>query len=378
MWTRRQMLVRGGLALLGGAGACFAFPGDNPPPAGDERDALPDGSASRGMINLRADESIDRGLQYLYNSGDNGAYGTRLLKRGNIAVSALAGLAFMAGGHQPGRGAYGKAVTAAVKYVLEGPKKSSRKGYLYNPEALQQGPMYGHGFGTLFLAEVAGMVNEKELRSRVHDTLRDAVALILHAQHASGGWRYDPEPNDADLSVTVCQMMALRAARNAGVGVPKDNARKCIEYVKRCQDAAGFFRYQPGMFALGNTESFARTAAGVSALNSAGVYRNDPKDGAAVEKGLKFLQNNRPGALGPGRGRQDRMHYFYGHYYAVQAMWTAGGDDWTNWYPAIRDELVGSQQNDGSWDDGICPHYSTAMASIILQVPNNYLPILQK
>ena len=34
--------------------------------------------------------------------------------------------------------------------------------------------------------------------------------------------------------------------------------------------------------------------------------------------------------------------------------------------------------DDGSWDDGICPHYSTAMACIILQVPNNYLPILQK
>ena len=72
------------------------------------------------------------------------------------------------------------------------------------------------------------------------------------------------------------------------------------------------------------------------------------------------------------------MHYFYGHYYAVQAMWTAGGDYWTSWYPAIRDELIAAQQNDGSWDDGICPHYATAMACIILQVPNNYLPILQR
>ena len=37
------------------------------------------------------------------------------------------------------------------------------------------------------------------------------------------------------------------------------------------------------------------------------------------------------------------MHYFYGHYYAVQAMWTAGGRYWSAWYPAVRDELVGRQ-----------------------------------
>ena len=31
------------------------------------------------------------------------------------------------------------------------------------------------------------------------------------------------------------------------------------------------------------------------------------------------------------------------------------------------------------WNDRrICPHYCTAMACIILQMPNNYLPILQR
>jgi hypothetical protein len=75
------------------------------------------------------------------------------------------------------------------------------------------------------------------------------------------------------------------------------------------------------------------------------------------------------------------MHYFYGHYYAAQAMWTAGGAYWSDWYPAIRDELISRTRRlryDGSWTDAICPHYGTAMACIILQIPNNYLPILQK
>ena len=133
----------------------------------------------------------------------------------------------------------------------------------------------------------------------------------------------------------------------------------------------GSFVYQLGNrnFAFpGAAGAFARTAAGVSALYSAGIY-----SGPEVERGLRFLQNNRPQ-----RGRQADMHYSYGHYYAVQCMWTAGGDYWKKWFPYIRDELISCQLRDGSWDDMICSHYGAAMACIILQVPNNYLPILQK
>jgi hypothetical protein len=116
-------------------------------------------------------------------------------------------------------------------------------------------------------------------------------------------------------------------------------------------------------------QGFARTAAGVVALYSAGIYK-----GPEIEKGLSFLLNQRPQT-----GFRPDMHYFYGHYYAVQAMWTAGGEYWKAWYPYIRDELIARQSRaDGSWIDQICSHYGTAMACLILQVPNNYLPILQK
>ena len=87
------------------------------------------------------------------------------------------------------------------------------------------------------------------------------------------------------------------------------------------------------------------------------------------------MRRNRP--VGGPMNHLD-IHYFYGHYYATQAMWAAGGDYWKEWFPFIRDELVGRQYNDGFWVDGICIHYATAMACIILQVPNNYLPILQR
>jgi hypothetical protein len=125
----------------------------------------------------------------------------------------------------------------------------------------------------------------------------------------------------------------------------------------------------------GGPVAFARTAAGVVALYSAGVYK-----GAEVESGLKYLMQFKPNQDFRHREIPD-LHYFYGHYYAAQAMWTAGGERWKEWYPAIRDELVnraGRHRADSAWSDSICSHYATAMACIILQIPNNYLPILQK
>ena len=54
------------------------------------------------------------------------------------------------------------------------------------------------------------------------------------------------------------------------------------------------------------------------------------------------------------RASRRQSHYFYGHYYAVQAMWQAGSDYWDRWYPAIRDELLRSQRRPPSFTDRQC------------------------
>jgi hypothetical protein len=58
-------------------------------------------------------------------------------------------------------------------------------------------------------------------------------------------------------------------------------------------------------------------------------------------------------------------------------MWQAGGEHWQRWAPAIHDVLLARQKPDGSWPETVCYEYGTAMACIILQMPNNYLPIFQ-
>src|SRR5207253_11026674 len=143
--------------------------------------------------------------------------------------------------------------------------------------------------------EAHGMVHDIKLRDELRDKLRLALQLIAKSQNSEGGWRYYPTSRDADLSVTVCQIMALRSGRNAGFAVPADVVKKCIEYVKRCQEKrGGWFRYmaQGG----GPRDAFARTGAGLSALFSAGVYT-----GEEIDNGLKFLMTCKP----TGAGRPD-------------------------------------------------------------------------
>jgi len=78
--------------------------------------------------------------------------------------------------------------------------------------------MYGHGFATLFLGEVYGMSPNEDLKEK----LQKAVILIQKTQNARGGWRYQPRPYDDDISVTIAEIMALRAARDAGIKVEKE------------------------------------------------------------------------------------------------------------------------------------------------------------
>jgi hypothetical protein len=148
--------------------------------------------------------------------------------------------------------------------------------------------------------------------------------------------------------------------------VPKDTVDACIRYVKQSQNPDGGFRY---MLHGGASSEFPRSAAGVVALQSAGEY--DTKE---IRDGIAYLRQFPQGVR---FGRRNN-HYFYGQYYAAQAMWIQGGEAWTQWYPAARDELLRRQSATGYWTDSVGSDYGTAMALIVLQIPNNYLPIFQR
>jgi prenyltransferase beta subunit len=310
-------------------------------------------------ITPQQQEAVRRGLEWLgSHQNRDGGYGAMNGPTSHAAITALAGLAFMQAGNLPGRGQYGENVTKCLNFTLA---NSQESGLIASDQS--HGPMYGHGFATLFLGEVYGMTQDEQVKEK----LQRAVRLIERTQNAEGGWRYQPVPFDADISVTICQVMALRAARDAGIKVEKDVIDKSIKYVRSCRNEGdGGFSYVAHQ---GSGSGFARSAAGVAALYYAGVSEGDD-----IKRGLAYLKQFQP--QNKGASADAEGHYFYGHYYAVQAMFLAGGDYWTAWYPAIRDQLVSKQDKSaGKWSGDFNDDYATAMALIILQMPNRYLPV---
>lgn len=308
-------------------------------------------------------EAVRRGLEWLAKQQQaNGQFGQGGEGFGAVSgITALSGIAFMSAGNLPGRGVYGEQVQKSVDYLV----RSAQDSGLLAAETAH-GVMYSHGFATLYLAEVYGMTEDDQVKER----LQRAIRLIQKSQNPQGGWRYMPVPVDADISVTICQVMALRAARDAGIKVEREVIDKAIEYVRKCQNADGGFSYMIGMSGRGEGGSaFPRSAAGVAALYYAGVF-----DGDELKRGLQYVRQFQPGK--GGAAGNIGGHYYYGHYYAVQAMFLAGGDYWKVWYPSIRDELIRRQdRTTGKWSGEINDEYATACALIILQMPNRYLPV---
>ncbi|MAT80104.1 MAG: prenyltransferase [Phycisphaerae bacterium] len=319
-----------------------------------------------GAENIPADDEMDaylleriqRGLAYLSGQQEeNGSFGRGRFSN-HVAITSLAALAFMADGHVPGRGPYGDQVQSALEFILDNAQESG----LIAAQAAH-GPMYGHGFATLFLGEIYGMSLSDD---RVREVLEKAVDLIVRTQNREGGWRYQPVPVDADVSVTICQVMALRSARNAGIKVPRSTIERAVRYIRDCQNIDGGFRYMT----RAGSSAWPRTAAGVAALFYAGIYEDN-----SINRGLGYLIRT---SL-PGSTRVRESHYYYGQYYAVQSMYLAGGSWWRTWWPAIRETLLRRQSANGGWlDHHIGGAYSTSMALIILQMPKRYLPIFQR
>src|SRR5207302_2269178 len=222
----------------------------------------------------------------------------------NTAVTAYAMLAFMSQGHVPGQGHYGPEVAKAARFLMASARASD--GYLVGARG---GNMYCHAMATLALAELWGQTGDDELKPVV----QKAVDLIIKSQNPQGGWRYEPAPTGADISVTIMTVMALRAAKNAGHHVPDTTLKKAIAYIMSCYyPDIGGFSYMPGRGAPG----FARTAAGVCVLFLTGEY-----SAKEIPEAVRYLQNN----------FYATQHFYYGHYYASHAMHQVGGKDWENW-----------------------------------------------
>ena len=318
-------------------------------------------------------DSVKKGMDYLVKAQDpkTGTFGSMH----KVATTSLAGMALLSGGHLPGRGKYCENLEKAIRFIVE--KAAQPSGYIQ----FENTNMYGHGFATLFLAEVYGTVPpyKSKLQQDVRKTLKKAVALLEKCQNAEGGWWYNPIKNSggggADISVTVCQTNALRAARNCGIAVDKRVIGKALKCVKRAANPDGGFSYRVYVAGRSGGSAFERSAAAVCILQALGAH-----DSPESKKGLDYLL--REGKITSPTTKAWRKFYYYGVYYSTQAMFMAGKKYWDQWWPGMRDQLLFLQKPSGCFGlnekGGGGGEYTTAVALIILQIPYRYLPVYQE
>ncbi|MBI5432294.1 MAG: terpene cyclase/mutase family protein [Planctomycetes bacterium] len=328
-------------------------------------------------LGLRAREALQRGLAYLAKrQGElrNGAFPfDDASEHVPVPVTALAALAYMAGGSQPDRGPHGKEVAAAIDYLCahaELSEGSARYGFIASDgDAISK--MHGHGFATLALSQAFSMSPKSPRGERLARVLAAAVQRIEETQGLEGGWYYEPVRSiQHENSVTVAVLAALRGAHNVGVKVDSGTIARAVEYVRLCQSEDGSFRY-----GLGPKEpsSLALTAASLATLNAAGRY-GTPE----VERGMTHLwQGLESAEAGAARGVK---YPYYERMYVAEALWHhPDARLYQRWMENELRRLLVSQAADGSWSDrefGAC--YATATNCLVLALPLGQLPYFQR
>jgi hypothetical protein len=335
-------------------------------------------------------DAVARGLAYLAKAQHRDGHWDANGGQYPTTMTALGGMAFLMEGSTVREGKYADRVRKAADWLMDRCQRSGLIGNPGNPtEAARY--MYGHGFGMLFLASVYGEEEDADRRKKLEGILTRAVDFTGKAQSTLGGWYYTSAAdghNRDEGSVTITQLQALRAARNAGIVVPKGIVDKAQKYLRDSTTPRGGVIYslsQSGGRAAGG-ERPPLTAAAVACAFSAGEY-----DGEYARKWIKFCQTAVPIDR---TGRDSVGHWEYTHYYYAQVLYILGDAGYAKLFPdakeqeqltwakyrnVIFDYLVSRQGADGSWAAGhIGPVYTTAMYLTILQLDNGTLPIYQR
>ncbi len=290
-----------------------------------------------------------RGLNYLSNSQSaNGSWGDGTGTRPGVVGLCI--MAFLAHGDDPNNGPYAPQIKKSLDYLI----KKHQEG----PNGYMGPQMYDHGFATLALAECYGMVNDK----RIAPALKKCVELILEAQknNSRGGWRYSPERKDADTSVSGCQLVALLAARNAGIAVPDEAIERGLGYMKSCRSSNGGYGYAH--------RSGSRVT--LTAIGSLCYALAKKKDEQGYQSSTDYLERN--------LDKLETPWPFYLRYYMAQALFQADEEIWQKWNKNNTRLLSALQLPDGSFAGNHGNAYCTATACLSLALNYRFLPIYEK
>jgi hypothetical protein len=284
-------------------------------------------------------------------------------------VVGICVMAMMASGEDPDYGPYAEPIRRSLRYIIS--NQSPVTGVASGPG---HGPMYHHGFATLALSEAYGVVNEDLLwkgsevpadeRRSIAQALELAVRCTLTAQQKNPykAWRYSPESQDADTTVSGTVLMGLLGARNAGVEIPNEAIEGALNYFRASTMRSGSVSYQ---LSQGSGESLTRSA--IATLVYAIGKRKQTQEYLAV---AGYIKSNLD---------QDVVrHPEYHRYYMAQALFQSDFEAWKVWNRRIIDQLQESQADDGSFASDHGPAFGTGMAVLTLALNYRLLPVYER
>lgn len=305
-----------------------------------------------GVHGLDAEKAVLKGLRWLQDvQCENGSWGvgksrSMTAKQERTRLTGLALLAFLAHGDTPQSAEFGDVVRRAMQFLL----KSQEESGCFCPFSKKVGyhddiGVYGHAIASYALAEAYGLTRAPVLREPVER----AVQVILSGQQSGGGWdhRYQ-NAQWSDLSVTAWQVQALRAAIAADVKVDGllNALQQSVRFVQGMHTGDGSFYYRVGNKKPSSGLDY-MTGAAVLCLQLAGQHKVPE-----VAQGLAYLREIECTDWADGWQQTKKNKSFnvaYEWYYSTQAIFQAGGSQWTRWNNRFAPMLVSAQDASGAW-----------------------------
>lgn len=311
-------------------------------------------------------QSVEKALQWLrqqqqdsgqVQDGDNSS-----------AMTALAINAHLASGITYYHPQHGPWLRKALHYVLQ---MQDSKGYFGSRDKSR---MYGHGICVLVLAESSGMLGDPATETRVRSALKRALEVTMQAARVEkkdpfrGGWHYNPNSDQADMSLSGWQMLSLHAAEQAGYQVDEAIINGGIAFTRRmCNPKKGSVGY--------NAPGAAR-----SSLRGVGLLcltiRKNENDMELSRTIASAIRNDPIQWKGP--------WFFYRAYYDVAGLGRFYPEHLETYKQHIHEALLSHQDTAGWWhtppgdnEGRFGKVYRTAMAVLALTLDRQLLPAYQ-
>jgi squalene cyclase len=337
-------------------------------------------TSASGQVPDKYKPAIKKGLDWLVKQQN--ADGTWMTQGQHpVSLTAFAGLALLMEGSTTSKGDHAEQLRKASAWLVKRTGDNGLIGDMKNPS--EQGRyIFGQGYAMLFLACVYAEEEDRERRLALKDTLQRAIRYAAAAQATSGGWFYTSKQDGGDNdegATTLSQLQGLRAARAAGIPVPKATLKKALDYLTLNTSPKG------GVYYSSRSKGAERnplTAAAIAAAYSPSDYNKD-----IVKKWIKFTQVNSPFANQARAGHDEFTHFYLAQ--VLYAMGEKGFDklfpneqsnwQWSKYRESVFDRLLKLQAEEGSWNSGswgVGPIYATALNLIVMQMDNDAVPFL--